>query len=78
MSRIVSIDELQPAFDNAMDHLYRRMGETFSKDRITVGETVRFFNREFDCYLMHDSNWDWDVVGFKNDEQHLMFVLKWS
>lgn len=78
MARMVSVDQLQPAFDNAMDHLYRRMSETFSSDRITVGATVREFNKEFDCYLMHDSDFEWDVVGFKNDEQQLMFMLKWS
>lgn len=75
---MVSVDQLQPAFDNAMVHLYLKMKKTYSPDRITVGNTVREFKQEFDCYLIHGKDWEWDIVGFKNDEQHMMFVLKWS
>lgn len=78
MAKIVPINQLQPAFDNAMDHLYSRMKQTHSSDRITVGNTMNEFKQEFGCYLMHGQDWEWDVVGFKDEEQMTWFMLKWS
>lgn len=78
MAKLVPVNKLQPAFDNAMDHLYLKMKQTYSSDRITVGNTMNEFKQEFGCYLMHGQDWEWDVVGFKNEEQMTWFMLKWS
>ena len=78
MAKLVSVNQLQPAFDNAMDYLYARMKQTYSSDRITVGATIKEFKQEFDCYLMHGQDWEWDVVGFKDEQQLSWFMLKWS
>lgn len=78
MAKIVPVIELQPAFDNAMDYLHNRMQQTYSSDKITVGNTIKEFKQEFDCYLMLNKDWDWDVVGFKDEKQMSWFILKWS
>ena len=78
MAKLIPVNQLQPAFDNAMDHLYRVMKQTYSSDRITVGATMNEFKKEFNCYLMHGQDWEWDVVGFKDEEQFTWFMLKWS
>ena len=78
MAKMVPVDQLYPAFDNAMVHLYLKMKQTYSSDKITVGNTLKEFKQEFDCYLMHGQDWEWDAVGFKNEEQLSWFILKWS
>lgn len=78
MAKLVPVNQLQPAFDNAMDYLYARMKQTYSYERITVGATIKEFKQEFDCYLMHGQDWEWDVVGFKDEQQLSWFMLKWS
>lgn len=78
MAKLVPVADLQPAFSNAMDHLHRKLMHSHPHETITMGVAANHFKEEFDCYAMWDQAWNWDVVGFKNDEQHLMFVLKWS
>lgn len=78
MAKMVKIPDLQPAFDNASRHLYNRMRQTYSNERITMGNTANAWKELYDCYLLWDSNWNWDVVGFKDEQQELMFRLKWS
>ena len=72
MAKIVPIEELQPAFENAMWNMLR---ET---DANSVSEVIKEWHKTYNCYLLHDSDFNWESVGFKNDEQELMFVLKWS
>lgn len=72
MAIIIPVDQLQPAFRNALDHLYG------NGQLSTVGQTVREWRTHFDCYLLHDKEWNWEAVGFKNEQQHTMFILKWS
>lgn len=72
MAKIVLVEDLQPAFDNAMDQLVR---ETDTK---TVGDALRKWKEYYDCYLIHDSDFVWESVGFRNDEQFAWFVLKYS
>jgi hypothetical protein len=78
MAKIVPIEELQPAFKHAMDHLYHQCVRIRPNEPISIGSTIRYFQEEFDCYLMHDTMYNWESVGFKNEEQQLMFMLKWS
>lgn len=78
MAKLVPVSELQPAFSNAMDYLYRKLSQGHPNEVFAMGKTANRFKEEFDCYAMWDQDWNWDVVGFKNDEQHVMFVLKWS
>ena len=78
MAKIVPVQELQPAFDNAMAYLHRKLAHQYPTDTISMGKAANYFREEFDCYALWDQTWSWDVVGFKNDEQHMMFVLKWS
>ena len=78
MAKIVPVEELQPAFKNAMVHLYHECARRHPTETISIGSTIRHFKEEFDCYLFHDKNFDWESVGFKNDEHQLMFLLKWS
>ena len=78
MAKIVPINQLQPAFDNAMVHLHLKMKQTYSSDRITVGNTINEFKKEFDCYVLLGKDWEWDVVGFKDEQQMSWFILKWS
>lgn len=72
MAKIVPINQLQPAFQNAMDHLLR---ET---EIVSVAEVLREWNKHFNCYLLHDSDFVWESVGFKDEEQISWFMLKWS
>lgn len=78
MAKIVPIEQLQPAFRHAMQHLYRECVHRRPAEIISVGSTIRHFKEEFDCYLFHGQNFDWESVGFKDEEQQLMFMLKWS
>lgn len=78
MSKLVPVQELQPAFDNAVEYLHRKLAHAYPSELMTVGNFARHFKEEFDCYALWDSNFNWDVVGFQNEEQHMMFVLKWS
>jgi hypothetical protein len=78
MAKIVPVEELQPAFKNAMAHLHHECARRHPNEAITIGSTINYFKEEFDCYLFHGNNFDWESVGFKNDEQQLMFMLKWS
>lgn len=72
MAIIIPVNQLQPAFQNAMNHLY---GEAQVK---TVGEAVREWRKHFDCYLLHDADFVWESVGFKDERQMSWFLLKWS
>lgn len=75
MAKLVPVQDLQPAFNNAIAYLNREMRQN---EIVSMGQLANRFKEEFDCYAMWDQAWNWDVVGFKNDEQHMMFVLKWS
>lgn len=72
MATIVPVNQLQPAFKHALDHLYNE------HRMVTVSEAVRKWKEHYDCYLFHSKDWAWESVGFKNEEQQLMFILKWS
>jgi hypothetical protein len=72
MATIVPVSQLQPAFDNAMDQLIR------AADVKTVGDALRKWKEHYDCYLIHDSDFVWESVGFKDEEQLSWFMLKWS
>ena len=78
MAKLVPVEQLQPAFKHAMQHLYHQCVRMRPNEIISIGSTARHFKEEFDCYLIHGKDFDWESVGFKNDKQHLMFMLKWS
>lgn len=72
MAKIVPVDQLQPAFKNALNHLYEE------HRMVTVGEAVKMWRTYYDCYLLHDKDWVWESVAFKNEEQLAWFMLKWG
>ena len=74
MTKIVPVDQLQPAFDNALLTLQR----THIHECRTVGSLVRAWKEHYDCYLLHDQFYVWESVGFKDEHQLTWFLLKWS
>lgn len=79
MAKMVPVHELQPAFDNAIRHIHNRLSQARPRRHLSsMGQVANEFKAEFDCYALWDQNWAWETVGFKDDEQHMMFVLKWS
>ncbi len=73
MAKIVPVEELQPAFEHAMTNIMRSDDKTH-----TIGHMMAAWKKHYDCYLLHDKEFGWESVGFKNEEQQLMFMLKWS
>lgn len=74
MAVIIPVEQLAPAFENAMDDLRRNNIEGFR----TVGHMMAAWKKYYDCYLLHDQFYNWESVGFKNEEQFTWFMLKWS
>ena len=72
MAMMISVGDLEPAFRNAMNNLL------INHEVDTVGKMCRVWKEVYDCYLLHDSDLVWDVVGFKDEKQATLFVLKWT
>lgn len=74
MAKIVSVAQLQPAFDNAMRALITECGP----DIMSVGNTMTQWKQHYNSYILHDENFGWDVVAFKSEQDQIMFMLKWG
>ena len=74
MAVIIPIEQLEPAFNNAMEELRHQ----YRSEVVTVGSAARKWKEHYDCYLFHDALFNWESIGFKDNEQHAWFVLKWS
>lgn len=74
MAVIIPVDQLEPAFTNAMQALF----DYYKVDSPTIGSAIKRWHEHYDCYLFHDAFYSWESVGFKNEQQMSWFILKWS
>ena len=74
MAKMVKIRDMQPAFSNAMRALIAKCGPEI----MSMATTMNAWKDEYDSYILHDKEFNWESVAFKSEQDQIMFMLKWG
>ena len=71
---MVKIRDMQPAFTNAM----RALIANCEPSVMSMAHTMNVWKDNYDSYILHDENFNWEAVAFKTEQDQVMFMLKWG